>query len=247
MLNIFKKSKLWLDSNALREALFDAVEANDVGLLEELCEKNRERILAHFQNWRTLPEAQRNDRNVARYGRGLTAIANWFKSHGSSKPSEILEGNEKTNPIDRWQKQFGRANTLKADGHFDEAIAVLKDIQDDMNQCKGSAVDKYLPMVRGSLGECLFRTGDLESAFSETRAALDACLRNGDIEGIIIYCGNLGELCRKREEPKESRYWITVSTNLMIQAGRAEQALRVRKAHGIEPTTELISIKGPLG
>ena len=81
-------------------------------------------------------------------------------------------------------------------------------------------------------------------AYDATRAALDGCQRSGDIEGLIVYCGNLADICRVLGEDAEARYWLIVTTNALIQTGKVERAAKVRREHCIEPTAGLIEVKG---
>lgn len=247
-LDLLKRGKSGSSADLLREALLDAAEMGDEGALDRMCRDNRDRILAEFQTWQEVPHALRADPEaVARYGRGLVAVADWFARNGSPQLRETLQGVGGENPILRWQRWFGEADTLKVEGRFAEAITILEEIAKEMRSCQGSAVETYLPMVHGSLGECFFRTGQLDRGYGATRAALDGCLRSGDVEGAIVYCGNLAEICGKPEEVDEAKYWLIVTTNLMIQTGQVARAAQMRRDHSLEPTTGLIEAKGPLG
>jgi len=247
-LDLLKRRKSRSSADLLREALLDAAEIGDEGALERMCRDNRDRILAEFQTWQKIPEALRADpKAVARCGRGLIAVADWFARNGSPQIWETLQGAGGDNPILRWEDRFGEADTLKVEGRFTEAIATLEEIAKEMGSCQNSAIETYLPMVQGSLGECFFRTGQLDRAYGATRAALEACQRSGDVEGVIVYCGNLAEICGKRGEVDAAKYWLIVTTNAMIQTGQVERAAQVRRDHGIEPTAGLIEPKGPLG
>jgi len=197
-----------------------------------------------FQNVAEGPKGPAGDPHaVARYAEGMVAVAEWFARNGSPQLREALQGAGGDNPIPRWEDRFGETDTLKANGHFAEAISILEEIAKEMGRYKGSAVVKYLPMVHGSLGECFFRTGQIDRAYEATRAALDGCRRGGDIEGVIIYSENLAEICGKRGEADEAKYWLIVCTNGMIQTGQEERGAEVRRRHGIEPIRGLIEAK----
>lgn len=244
-LDFFKRRASRLSGNELREMLFDAAAAGDKAKFDRTCRLHRGRILHDFTTWRKAPEAVRaNPEAVARYGQGLIAVAQWFSHNGAPQLWEVLQGKESDNPILHWQDRFVEADRLKTQGRFIEAIKALQDLAEDMSKCRGSAVDRLLPMVNGSLGECFFRKGDLDRAYEATRAALDGCQRGGDIDGLIVYCGNLAEICSVRGDADESRYWLILTTNAMIQTGKVEQAADLRQKHGLEPSTELIKVKG---
>jgi hypothetical protein len=55
------------------------------------------------------------------------------------------------------------------------------------------------------------------------------------------------EICSARGEDDEARYWLTVTTNAMIQTGELERAGELRRKYRLEPTMGLIEVKGPLG
>jgi hypothetical protein len=249
-LNFFKRRESGLSGNVLRDVLFDAAETGDKEGFDRTCRVNRLRILSEFRTWLKAPEpeALRADPNaLARYGQGLIVVAEWFARNGAPQLQKALEGQGRDNPILRWQNRFSEADKLKIQGRFTEAIEILKDLAEDMSKRRGSAVERYLPMVHGSLGESFFRSGRLDRAYEATRAALDGCQLSGDIHGLVTYCGNLAEICSARGEDDEEQYWLIVTTNAMIQTGEVERASEVRRKHRLEPTTGLIEVKGPLG
>jgi hypothetical protein len=245
-LGLFRRGKSDSGADSLRGLLLDAAREGDEESLGRMCRDERDRILANFRTWQKVPKKLQADPNaIDRYARGMIAVADWFARNGSRQLREALQGAGGDNPIMRWQERFGESDRLKASGHFAEAIGILEEIAKEMSSYKGSAVSKYLPMVRGSLGECFFRTGQIDRAYEVTRGALDGCLRSGDIEGVIVYCGNLAEICGKRGEVDEAKYWLIVSTNGMIQNGQEERAAQVRRRHGLEPIRGLIETKEP--
>jgi tetratricopeptide (TPR) repeat protein len=249
-LKFFKGRESGLRGNALRDVLFDAFETGDKEGFDRTCRENRLRILSEFKAWlkAPAPETLRADpKALARYGEGLITVAEWFALNGAPQLQEAIEGQGRDNPILRWRDRFSEADKLKAQGRFSEAIEILKDLAKDMSKCRGSAVERYLPMVHGSLGEVFFRSGRLDRAYEATRAALDGCQRSGDIHGLITYCGNLAEICSARGEDDEARQWLIVTTNAMIQTGEVDRAAEVRRKHRLEPATGLIEGKGPLG
>ena len=241
----FTRSNQASKPDALRETLFAAAEGDEQEF-ERICRANSDRIFEGFQAWLSTPRDIRGDPEaVARYGRGLIAVADWFSKEGRPQLWEALEGSGGDNPIRRWETRFGEADRHKIEGRFKEAIAILNDIEREMGRCQGRAIQAYLPMVRGSLGECFFRTGLLDRAYDATRAALDGCMGGGDIDGVIAYCGNLSEIASHRGKVSDAKYWLIVATNAMIQAGHVDRAAQVRRAHGLEPVTGLIEVKGP--
>jgi hypothetical protein len=240
--NLFNLRHKTVMGSTLRDALFDAVQTGDEREFEAVCRANQGRILSVFKTWLTAPDGVRTDpKAIDRYGRGLIAVAHWFERNGSPQLMAVLEGEGGDNPIRRWEDAFGEADVLKAKSRFDGAIAILEKVVHEMQKCRGTAVERYLPMIQGSLGECFFRLGQLDRASEATRSALDGCLRNGDIEGVIVYTRNLAEICGERGDNAQQRYWLILTTNAMIQAGQKERSAEVRRLHGLEPTEGLIS------
>src|SRR5437016_5438169 len=192
-LELLRRGKSGSSVDLLRD-LLNAANMGDEEALDRMCRDERDRILANFQTWQKVPKALRADPNaVDHYVRGMTAVAHWFARNGSPQLLEALQGAGGDNPMLRWRDQFGEIDTVKANGRFGEAIAILEEIAKEMGNCEGSAVVMYLPMVHGSLGECFFRTGQIDRAYEATRAALDGCQRSGDIDGVIAECGNLAD------------------------------------------------------
>ena len=245
-LKFLKKDNPASDSRVLRDELFNAAGTGDEAAFDTMCLVNRDRIVCEFKTWQKVPAPVRADREaLARYAHGLTAVADWFARNDAPQLMEAFRGEELKNPSLRWKVRFGEADALKAQSRFTEAGEILEDLAKGISSCRGSAVERYLPMVHGSLGECFFRSGRFDRAYETTRAALDGCQRSGDIEGIIAYCGNLAEICAVRGEADEARYWLIVTTNAMIQTGESERAAEVRRQHGLEPVEGLIVAKRP--
>ncbi len=120
---------------------------------------------------------------------------------------------------------------------------VLKQLMQDMKKCKGTAVDQYLPMIYGALGENYFHSNQCSDAYDITRKAFEECQRIGDMEGIIAYCGNLSEICKRLGKNDEEKKWLIMTSNIMIQIGQSENAAQLRSSIGIEPTSELITVR----
>jgi len=244
--NLFNVRRNALRGSALRDALFNAVQSGDERELDALCRENHDRIVNEFNSWLRAPGVVRtNPEAINRYGQGLVAVARWFERDGCPQPLAALEGGGPDNPISRWRNEFSEADVLKSKGRFDDATAILEKLIHEMQKCRGTAVEQYLPMAQGSLGKCLFRLGQLDRASEATRSALDGCLRRGDIEGIIAYTGNLAEISGKRGDYAQQKHWLILFTNAMIQVGQKERSAEVRRLHGLEPIEGLIST-GPM-
>jgi Tetratricopeptide repeat len=81
---------------------------------------------------------------------------------------------------------------------YAEAADRLRAAIENAKGLRGSGVDSYLPVTYGRLGECLFQSGDAESARAPMEHALAHCESSGDSDGIVAYLGNLYEIHRYR-------------------------------------------------
>ncbi len=240
--HFLKKGRAAASPELVREALFDAVAADDQGGLRILCKEHRQVILDHFPTWRTIPEAVRTDAGrVERYANGLIAVALAFEEEGEHKLIELLQGmRDGSNPIVRWEQAFTEAKTSMSDGSYKHAVSLLEGIVGEMAHLNGTAIDAYLPAVQGALGEAYYRLNRLEKAYDATFEAFAGCQDTGDTEGVICYCGNLAEICNRMGRPEEHRRWLVTMTNLMIHAGRTEDAAELRVQFEIEPVNVII-------
>lgn len=240
--HFLKKGRVTASPELVREALFDAVAADDQGGLRILCREHRQVILDSFPDWRTIPEAVRTDAGrVERYANGLIAVALAFEEEGEHELIELLQGmRDGSNPIVRWEQAFSEAKTSMTDGGYKHAVSLLEGIVDEMGHLQGTAIDAYLPAVQGALGEAYYRLNRLEKAYDATFEAFSGCQDTGDTDGVICYCGNLAEICNRMGRPEEHRRWLVTMTNLMIHAGRTEDAAELRVQFEIEPVDVII-------
>jgi hypothetical protein len=246
MMGIFhflKKSRDATSPEIVREALFDAVAADDDGVLRGLCEQHRDVILEYFPTWRTIPQTVRGDADgIARYANGLIGVALAFEEQGEHQLLELLQGmRDHSNPILRWEEDFTAAREAMSSGAYRRAASLLEGIATEMSRLQGTAIDEYLPAVQGALGEAYYRLGRFDHAYDATFTAFTGCQDTGDLDGVICYCGNLAEICNRMGRREEHRRWLTTTTKLMIRAGRTEDATELRVQFELEPVESLIS------
>jgi tetratricopeptide (TPR) repeat protein len=189
--------------DALREQLFAA--RGRQSSLSSLCRRHRDLIRQHFDGWRKLPAEIREDRDqVQAYMDGLVVVAELFEQRfGDPALMGLLLGPPGDNPIVRWQGKLAEASKLKDELRYGDAAQLLTDLLIDVRDLKGSAIETYLPVTLGELGECLFQSGAAARAVAPTRQALDLVRRAGDADGVRAYLGNLYEMYRylgQREE-----------------------------------------------
>lgn len=181
----------------LRELLFDAA-ARGEGPLEDLCRAHREAILISFATWTKVPPEVRTDpAAVQRYANGLIGVARLFaETLGDPTLFERLAGPPKANPIVVWQEQLGEARKLMDALRYREAAEILTAAREATRGLTGPAVNEYLPLTLGFLGECHFHGGEAERALDPFREALRLCEEHEDGEGFLAYLGDLYEVCR---------------------------------------------------
>jgi len=188
-----------VDPKTLKELLFDAVATDDTAQLAALCQAHRQLIVEHFARWRTLPSATRADADeMQREAQGLLAVAQFFVQHLADRSLlELLVGDQRDNPIVRWQETIKRIDTLMHERHHDQALGEIEAMIRSFAGMRGSAVERFLPVAYGRLGECLFHLGKLQHALVATEQALALCEEINDVEGVITYLGNLVEIHRQ--------------------------------------------------
>jgi tetratricopeptide (TPR) repeat protein len=182
--------------DALRQALLDST--SDPAQLEALCRQHRDVIHQHFEAWRQVPvELRDRPDQFQQFAHRIIAIAKCFAERlGDPSLLHVLMGPEGSNPVERWQQALAEARREMDQLRYQEAAARLTDLAIDVGRLKGSAVETYLPVILGSLGECYFHTGHAVRAVEPTRQALELVRKIGDPNGIAAYLGNLYELHR---------------------------------------------------
>lgn len=202
----------------LRNALFDAVSEGNQSHFVKLCKNNKKLIFDTFQIWQKVPETMRkNPAQVQWYSNGLITVANYFAQNGEPGLIQLLTGPADTNPIDRWGENFSKAQALLAEKREDEAVQILENLLNDIQQNQGSAVDEYAPKILGLLGLGYFHQGQYEKAVKATEQAYMACKKQGDVEGVIAYCGNLEEINRQLGNVAEAEQWSNEKEKFLAQ------------------------------
>jgi hypothetical protein len=186
-----------VDPDALRNALFSAIAANDAATFNALVNAHTPTILASFESWSTVPVAVRSDPAALEiYAKGLIGLAETFANAGRPELMAHLQRGGRDNPIERWQSSFHEADQHMEGGRHRHAITILDTVLGEMNGSQGTAIDSYRPKVLGMLGMAYFKIGDCSNAERRTREALEECRRTGDAEGAKIYAQNLEVIAR---------------------------------------------------
>ncbi len=135
----------------------------------------------------------------------------------------------RSNPVERWQQVLQQGRDDMAGLRYPEATERLTDLVIDVGRLQGSAVEAYLPVVLGTLGECWFQASQADRALEPTRQALQRVRTSGDEEGIFAYLGNLYEMHRYLGQSDEAAACIEQLAALHEQKGHAAEARRYRK------------------
>ncbi len=223
-------------ADELRDALVAAMRARSEEDLVSLCRSNGELIGASFDDWTTVPEEMRADREAVEvYVQAMGALAKYFADRGQPQFLQRLQGAGGDNPVDRWQQEMNAVDGLMSGGNFEAAAKQLAALEAEISKCSGSAVDEYLPVIVGRRGEALFRLGRNDEAFDTSKQALQLSLDAGDIAGAINYAGNLGVIRIEQGQRSQGLNWITAASNWLIQIGEDEQAASMRTQYDIKP------------
>ena len=177
---------------SLQDQLFDAAARGDDAALGALCRDHADAIRDAFPGWQQVPEAMRADpAALQRYGGGLVQVAMAFVSMGDPSLIQRLQGGDRPNPIEEWQRDLSRADELVAGGQAAGAVALLLGTLDRAAKLQGTAVTQLMPMTLGRLGSAHFHAGDLDRARERFSEAIAACEAAGDAEGAEVNRRNL--------------------------------------------------------
>jgi tetratricopeptide (TPR) repeat protein len=109
---------------------------------------------------------------------------------------------------------------------YREAAGLLTDLLIDVRELRGSAVDAYLPVTYGYLGECYFQASQADRAVAPTAQALERASRCEDLEGVAAYLGNLYEIHRYLGQTSDAAQFAQRLAEVLARQGKAEEAER---------------------
>lgn len=247
-------------ADSLQTRLLEAFARGDE-TLGRLCREHTPTIVAEFERWVVVPVEIRSDSAaVQRYVAGLLAIARLLAHDlGEAGPLDRLVAPPAGNPILQWQEGLGEARRLMDELEYSRASGLLEDLVERARGLTGTAVDRYLPITLGSMGECCFQRGDADSAVTPTREALALCELHADHDGIVAYQRNLYEIHRylgnadaaavcaeglagafdRASVPHEARWYRKQSQ--LVRAGEPENRVVVRLGDALYELDELPS------
>jgi hypothetical protein len=173
-----------LADDELRDMLFDAVAASDARAVRKLTRRHRERIVALFPFWKTLPPAVRSDPSqIAVWAEGLIGVASAVAESGDGSLMAQLQGLPEENVLTSWQKALLIAQEAANAGNYSSAITLLEQALEDAKGLTGTGADDLLPKTYGLLGCAYYRAGNTEKARLFTSKAKEYCVRIGDATG----------------------------------------------------------------
>ena len=236
----------------LQEMLFRAVADGNHARLADLCRVHREAIIRQFPDWRTIPPDKRSNRtHIEHHIKSVLAVAQVFAKH-LDEPTLLQqlagEGQSKSNPIVKWQDGLRQALDLMEQLKHAEAEGLLGNIIAQLSEVQGSAVDEYLPLAHGYLGQCYFETGNSSDAISEYGRALELCEGAESADGVAAHLSNLYEVHRYRGDTAQAASYATRLAEVLHRMGRSEEAARYRKQASLvvqgEPLNRVVAQVG---
>lgn len=176
----------------MREAIFSAIDRKNEKEFIHFCNDNHRLLIDYFKQWSKVPKSIMDRApEVNAYLTRLLTIARYFQSIGEPALMAHLLGDPNDNPIVRWRDTMIEAHARAVAGNYSQSNELLLGVLSEMENSKGSAVDRYRPKVYGLLGTNYFSLRDLPNARKYTALALKDCQRTGDQEGIRTYTENM--------------------------------------------------------
>ena len=217
-------------SDALKTRLLEAFARSD-GTLSRLCREHSPTIVAEFERWAVVPVEIRSDSAaVQRYVAGMLGIARLLAHDlGERGPLDRLVAPPAGNPIVEWEKRLGEARQLMDELDYSRASKLLESSVERAQGLSGTAVDRYLPITLGSLGECYFQRGDADKAVTPTSEALALCEVHADHDGIVAYQRNLYEMHRYLGSTDAAAKCAEALADALERAGAPHEARWYRK------------------
>ncbi len=187
----FWRKKRWT-SEEIRDALMEAVKQNNIQELRQLCKSHQPIIREVFAQWQTMPDAIRREAALAEfYPIMLTKVADWFAEHGETALKALLLFHDDEDPCITWERLLQQVQTELENVRTENALQLLKPLEERLSQEEGSHIDHYRPRVWSMLSTVHFRQGQQNLAEHYMKQAIQHCERIGDELGIRRYTDSL--------------------------------------------------------
>ncbi len=156
--------------------------------MRDFCQYRRGALLRAFPNWQNIPaEVQHDPTALARYRKGLLAIASHFAQCGDGSFYKLLRDDTK-NPVFKRHEDLTQIQPpMESDGEVARILMLHAELIRNLTR---NDISNRLRLL-GSLGAAYYRNGDKAKALEFTQQALELCQQSEDAEGISIYSGNL--------------------------------------------------------
>ena len=214
------------DPAQLRERLFDAANAGHTEQLERSCRARQAAIVEHFASWQKPPAEVRADpAAMQRYAGGLLGVARCFAEQlGDPQLMQRLVGSPEDNPLLRAQQRLQRARSLMDGLHYEEALALLDSVAEELRQAQGTGPAHYAPIALGYISECRFHSGQAAEALEPAARALELCREHGDAAGVAAYLRHLYEIHRYLGQGEQAAPYATELARVLRAGGDGVQA-----------------------
>ncbi len=165
--------------------------------LRALCARHKGQVAAHVDLMRKMPEGMATDpASLDRYVQRLGAVAQCLATEcGAPELWNELCGTP-DNPLLQWERWYKELPRRMEQLEHDELIEEGRSLLEQARSLQGQAARQNEVFLLGRLGELLFHSGKASDAIGPFEAALTRCREVGDIEGQLVYLGNLLEAHR---------------------------------------------------
>ncbi|MRG91007.1 tetratricopeptide repeat protein [Polyangium spumosum] len=234
-----------LTPDALREALFNAVDEGDLDHLSALCESHEQAICDAFPGWRTVPEPFRAGPRLRWYIQGLTSVAQHMAAlRGRPELFAALTTvpDDTQELLKRLEQALADVDAFAAQGRYEDAELAARAALLEGKGHKGG----HQAMLTGRLGECLFHTGRVEGARAPFEETLALCEESGDDQGSLAALFSLFEVHRYLGETAEAAARAERIADILERLGDADEARafrrRAARVRAGEPRCRVVAI-----
>ncbi len=186
------------DAQRLLRSLVDAAAEGNQITLRSLCKEGEALVRENFVDWKVVPDELRADPRKGRvYVETLIAVAQCFAEEmKDTSLLEVMMAGPEDNPITQWQSTLAAVADLWEQHEYERAIERLEETIQAHEEVHGTAVDSFLPISLGRLGESYFHAGRAEEAVAPLTRALELATKEEDVEALLASLGSLYEVHR---------------------------------------------------
>jgi len=234
-----------LSPDALREALFNAVDEGDLDRLSALCEQHEQAICDAFPGWHTVPEPHRAGPGMRWYIQGITSVAQHMAAmRGRPELFAALTSvpEDTQGLLQRLEQALADIDALAAEGRYSDAEQKARAALAEASGHKSG----HQAMLTGRLGECLFHTGRVAEARVPFEETLGLCEESGDDQGALAALFSLFEVHRYLGETEQAAARADRIAGVLDRLGDADEARafrrRAARVRAGEPRCRVVAI-----